>query len=245
MADKDYLGLVGCLAYLANTSRPDIVFHTSYLGQYMSKPSVACYNAALDVLSYCHKTKKAAITYGGRLRLSTEPTEPPLGHEVLESNGLVAYSDASYGSVKSHGGHMIMYGNAAVAWTSRRLKVIALSSAEAEICAGVGASKDIIFLRQLLREIGLPCKGPTPLVIDNEAMYENVRNPGVSGRTRHFELWLQFCRAQVQRGNVKVHLTPSESEYADLFTKPLPKEDVKARTTNLYKMFRDFTMNIV
>ena len=67
----------------------------------------------------------------------------------LESNhGLYCWSDASYGEERSHTGYAVIYMNAAVCWASRKLKVIALSSTEAEISAGVGACKDLKFVKR-------------------------------------------------------------------------------------------------
>ena len=62
----------------------------------------------------------------------------------------------------------------------------AQSSTEAEICAGVAATKDIKFIRQILTFLEMTPKGPTPLLIDNEGMWFNVRNSGLSGSSYCF-----------------------------------------------------------
>ena len=81
--------------------------------------------------------------------------------------------------------------------------------------------------------------GPTPVVIDNEGMWFNVRNTGVSGRTRHWELWQQFVREMYNSLKLTVHKTPTGNEKADVFTKPLPKEGAE-----LYRSTRNFMLNI-
>ena len=79
-----------------------------------------------------------------------EGTKPEIDKGTfVANNGLLCWSDASFGTVRSHGGHILMYFGAAVCWASRRLKVVCLSSREAEVVAGVGAAKDIRFMRHL------------------------------------------------------------------------------------------------
>ena len=57
MAGKDFMGLLGSLRYIVDQTRPDCAFHVSFLGQFMHNPSIVEYDAALEVLSYLHKTR--------------------------------------------------------------------------------------------------------------------------------------------------------------------------------------------
>ena len=131
-----------------------------------------------------------------------------------------------------------MYGGAAVAWASRKLRVVALSSTEAEMVAGVTACKDIIFVRNVLHFMGVMLQCPTPLLIDNEGMWFNIRNSGVSGRTRHWQIWQYFARRCYQDQIISVHKVHTFDEVADILTKALPKSNPN------YKRFRDFMMNV-
>ena len=127
---------------------------------------------------------------------------------------------------------------AAMCWASRKIKVICLSSAESEICAGVAATKDVTFVRNILTFMWCAPSGPTPLLIDNEAMWFNVRNTGVSARTRHWELWQHYVRDAYERLVISVHKVGTNDEVADLFTKPLPKD-------GKFASFRDYMLNTV
>ena len=77
-------------------------------------------------------------------------------------------------------------------------------------------------------------------MIDNEGMWFNVRNEGVSGRTRYWELWMHFVREMY----LKLVLTPmkveseDEDERADIFTKAMPKGE-----SDFFK-FRNELMNL-
>ena len=104
----------------------------------------------------------------------------------------------------------------------------------------LAATKDIIFVRNVLTFMGAKPAGPTPLVIDNEGMWFNVRNAGVSARTRHWELWQQFVREAYSKLTLTVHKTPTENEKADCLTKPLPKVDVIAG----FRAARSYMLNM-
>ena len=181
-----------------------------------------------------HKTRHLKITYGGPAKPVSARCDPPLPAE----HSLHVWSDASWGEeIKSHGGHAVMYRNAAICWTSRKIKVKALSSAEAEIVAGVVACKDTIFVRGILQFMWIEIGKPTPLIIDSEAMWNNTRNIGVSQLNRHFAEWQLFVRDCYLKLIVSVHKTGTNDEVADILTKAMPKAEEN------FKRFRSTLMN--
>ena len=117
--------------------------------------------------------------------------------------------------------------------------MIALSSTEAEISAGVGGCKDLKFVRNVLTFMWALPQRRVPLLTDNEGMWFNVRNASVSARTRHWELWQQFVRECYLRMIITIHLVSTVIEVADILTKALPKDDYR------YKKFRNILMNII
>ena len=123
MSGKDFLSLIGTLAYITNQTRPDCQFHTSWLGQFMANPTIHAYDAGLVVLSYLYKTRHLGLTYGGPVCRPEFLTDPHLDSEQFFADcGLHVGSDASHGSTRSHGGHVVMYVNAAICWSSRRIR---------------------------------------------------------------------------------------------------------------------------
>ena len=131
-----------------------------------------------------------------------------------------------------------MHMNAAINWRSRKAKVVPQSSTESETHAGVGACKDGRFVLHILKFVRAPVKGPTPLIIDNEGMWFNIRNDGVSQRTRYWELWLHLCREMYQRGLIGPHKCDTDDERADIFTKAL------VHGIGNFEFFRNDLMNI-
>jgi hypothetical protein len=102
---------------------------------------------------------------------------------VSGSNEFRCFSDSDWCTAHSTTGWCAVYGNAAVAYASRRQHSIALSSTEAEIMAASLAAAEIIFLRGLLREMGVDMTEPTVLYVDNQ---------GTTKAPRH---WPRIARA--------------------------------------------------
>ena len=131
-----------------------------------------------------------------------------------------------------------MYMGAVIGWASKKLRVVPQSSTEAETAAGVNATKDTRFAIHILNFLGAPRTAAVPLLIDNEGMWFNVRNEGVSGRTRYWELWLAFVRDMYLRLVITPLKVDTGDERADIFTKAMPKGNGD------YYKFRDDLMNV-
>ena len=67
-------------------------------------------------------------------------------------------------------------------------------------------------------------------------MWFNVRNAGVSARTCHWEMWQLFVRKAYMNKKLTIHKTPTQTEVADILTKPLPKEGASVSRTFADKM---------
>ena len=67
----------------------------------------------------------------------------------------------------------------------------------------------------------MQCHGTVPHALDNSGAYDAARNPGVSGRTKHFERWIHYVRDAFRRLKTTIHLTPDENMPADMLTKAL------------------------
>eukprot|EP00965_Chrysotila_dentata_P106601 3520988-Pleurochrysis_carterae.AAC.4 len=60
-----------------------------------------------------------------------------------------------------------MYGGAAVSYGSKRQHCVSLSSTEAEIVAASPTAAEVIYLRDLLAEMGSGEASVTPIYVDN------------------------------------------------------------------------------
>ena len=114
----------------------------------------------------------------------------------------------------------------------------ALSSAEAEYRAGTYATKEIIWLRSLLRELNRKQRKATVLKEDNFACrVKMIENPVVSGRNKHIELDMHFVRDHHQLQHIRVKKMNSEKQIADLMTKNLSRD--------LFEKHRDSLLSVV
>src|SRR6266702_3104608 len=95
MCQYPYISVVGCLMYLAVTTRPDIAYAAEFLARFNSNPGLAHWQAAKHVLRYLKGTMDYKLVY----KPSTSP-EP-----------FITYSDADHGgnpdNGKSTGGYVV------------------------------------------------------------------------------------------------------------------------------------------
>lgn len=226
IASKDYLSIVGSLLWAACMTRPDVAYHTAFLCQFMQDPSEAALEAALGVLAYLQRTKTLALTF--------HREHPELNHDqirmgfhdgsFLSNRGLHLYFDSSWNKVpKPFFGHVVLFMGGAVSWSARRMKIVPLSSAEAETACGSTACRDLQFVRFVLGELGHQLRSPFPVVTDSEATYLGTENPGATARTRHYERWLFYLRELAMHQVVRVIHTSTAQMMADIFTKAVDK----------------------
>jgi hypothetical protein len=67
-------------------------------------------------------------------------------------------------------------GGRATGWSSKLQTVVALLSTEAEYMAAVEAGKEILWMCNILSELGYPMQGPLLICIDNQSAIKHNRN---------------------------------------------------------------------
>ena len=156
--------LLGMLIFLLRT-RPDIAFAVNTLATRCASATLRDLDAIHEVILYLKCT--------AHLELSYNPTDPDLCHTV---GRLYGWADAAYAchrDGKSHSGMCLSYGlpgTGKFSSTSKKQSLVCLSSTEAELYAAVEATKDIIFCRAILAELGFHQRHPTTLYVDNTSL---------------------------------------------------------------------------
>ncbi|CAI5734626.1 unnamed protein product [Peronospora farinosa] len=205
-----YRKLVGSLLYITNATRPDISYAMSVLSQYLDQPRQMHGRAALRVLHYLMGTKSHGIKY------SKSDDKKMM---------LWAYCDANWGNDKktrrSTSGVLILLGGAAVVYKSKRQSSVALSSAEAEYMALALATQEVMWIRYLLKEMGVTCKTATTVHMDNKSAISIATNQGYTPRAKHIDLRMHFVRDHIEQGDIQLKHVPSAMQLADYLTKPL------------------------
>jgi hypothetical protein len=221
--DKElYYQAVGCLNYLACTSRPDISYATSVIASHASDPRSENWTQVKRILRYLSGTINYSLTY------SNDTTQ-------ISYRKIVAYSDASYApnnlSRKSHGAYIFMYNGGAISWSSKRQSIIALSSCEAEYVALCEAAKESEWLSNLHKEINGHSE-PTLIFEDNQSAIKLANNGMFSSRTKHIQVRFHYIRELITEKRIMVSYCPTELMVADALTKGL----AKVRFAQLRKM---------
>lgn len=114
-------------------------------------------------------------------------------------------------------------GDNLVSWSSKRQATISRSNAEAEYRGVANAVAETSWLRNLLLELSVPTCKATIIYCDNISAVYLSENPVQHQRTKHVELDIHFVREKVQVGDIRVLHIPADFQYADIFTKGLPR----------------------
>jgi len=96
------------------------------------------------------------------------------------------------------------------------------------------STQEVIFLRQLLTNLGEPLKGPTPMYEDNEGCEALTTNDITSDKTKHIVILHHFVRDLVKPKAVKIELISTSEMRADILTKnTLPTGEHKKHTDRM------------
>ena len=212
-----YQRLVGCILYLAVTTRPDIAYYVMWLGQFNANPTQAHFLLAKHVLRYLSGTRTLALCLG-----APSPRIPPSLSGYMQNVGC---SDADWASNtidrRSVSGYSFYFQGSLVSWSAVKQKSIALSSTEAEYYALAHAFKEALWLRTFLGLLRFPVPQPFPILTDNQAACSLSTSSAISARSKHIDIRHHFIRDHVQAGSFSTTWIPTEDMPADIFTKPL------------------------
>lgn len=201
-----YCELIGSLLYLANTTRPDISQAVGVLSRYRGTPTSAHMQEGLRLVRYLKGTRDYALQLGGN-------------HVTIEG-----FVDADYAGdldtrASTTGFVFRVYGGAVV-WGSKKQTATATSTVEAEFRAASHAVKEALWLRGLLEELQFDI-WKIPLYCDNTGCIQNLKNPVNSKYTKHVAVSFHHARLAVIQGQVEIKYVATQSNIADIFTKPL------------------------
>ena len=225
MKDRPYRELIGNLIYLANATRPDIAFAVSSLSSFCDNPNISHWKSAKHVLRYLRGTLDYKITY-----------------KKINSK-LEAYVDSDWaGDIndrRSCTGYVTMLAGGPISWNSRKQRSVALSTMEAEYMALSEVTKEVIYLRKLMKHIKQDKRigGPTTIYCDNQSAINLSKNNVQHSRSKHIDIRYHFTREAQQNGKIIVTYLETSRMKADMLTKSLPKtkhaENVKLLNMNI------------
>jgi hypothetical protein len=206
---KSYGGKVGALIYTTPCVRVDTCAAIGRLSRALTFPTAELEQCADDVIVFLAQTASDGVTFDGHAD----------GASVLRAD-----SDSDWAVGHSTTGWCLRLAGAVVHCSSKRQTCIAMSSTEAELIAASACAMEVVFVRRLLRDLGLAQLLPTPLYVDNSGAVELARDRKSCHRSRHVDRRYFKVRELVAAGELRVEHIDTSANVADLLTKPLPSE---------------------
>ena len=217
-----YLTLVGRLAWIANTCRPDIAFLVNMLQRASHAPTAAHMALGLKLLRYLKHTIDKGQSY-------TCPADDKIQLE--------AYYDAAFGdrgNGYSTAGYIIMINGIPVSWKTAGLHYVATSTSEAELGALNLVVDEVAFIRGLINEI-LPdaISKPVRIKCDNVTAVDMIKGEATPARNRTIATKLAKIRRYQFDHTIDVEWIPTHDNIADILTKPLPVNKFKKHANKM------------
>ncbi|XP_071653225.1 uncharacterized protein [Temnothorax longispinosus] len=215
---RPYRELVGCIMYLMLTTRPDLSTAVNYFSRFQGNATEAHWKGLKRILRYIQGTMELGLLYckGGK-------------------NPQVACSDADWGGSsdrKSTTGYLCkVFGNT-VCWTTKKQSTVALSSTEAEYVALATTATELLWLKNLLVDLGVSCEEPIKIYEDNQSTIHLLQQ-WEHKRLKHIDIKYNFIRDLKENNVIDVIYLSTKEQIADILTKALPYEQFNKLRMNL------------
>ena len=214
-----YLEMVGGLNYLSQYTRPDIMYAVSVCAQQCSKPTAGDVRRIMRLLKYIRDTVEVGLRFHpGEIKLS-------------------CYVDASYNAYKDGKGHYgysfaLGHRDGAFFAKSKKFSLTVLSSTEAEYVALCEATRESVWLRRLLCDIGFVQDGPSRVWQDNMSTIAMVNGHRQFQASKHINPKFHYTGEAVERKEIDIAHKSTDMMVADILTKALSASS-HARVGNL------------
>ncbi|GJV02452.1 putative RNA-directed DNA polymerase [Tanacetum coccineum] len=212
MSRVPYASAIGSIMYAMTCTRPDVSFALSMVSRHQQNPGEGHWTVVKNILKYLRNTKDRFLVYGGEKELR-----------------VIGYCDASWQTDKydsrSQSGWVFLLNGGAVTWRSSKQNTVADSTCESEYIAASEASKEAIWMKNFIGDLGVvpTVQDPIEIFCDNESAVALTKEPKDHGKSKHIDRKYHFVRSKVAEGHVIVKDIRSEDNPADPFTKALAK----------------------
>uniref|UniRef100_A0A2N9HBW1 Integrase catalytic domain-containing protein n=1 Tax=Fagus sylvatica TaxID=28930 RepID=A0A2N9HBW1_FAGSY len=208
MSKVPYASAVGCLMYAMVCTRPDLAHAVSTVSRYMANPGREHWNAVKWIFRYLKGTAEHGILF------SRQPG----------TNSVVGYVDADYaGEVddrRSTTGYVFTLSGRPICWKSTLQSIVAMSTTEAEYMAVAEATKEALWLKGLVKELGLN-QGGVQMHCDSQSAIYLAKNQVYHARTKHIDVKFHKIRELIVTGDIVLEKVHTSENAADMLTKPV------------------------
>ena len=205
--------------WLANMTMPFVAYAASQLARFLTNPGPSHYAAAVRLLLY--------LRSAGDLPLRFTPDT---------SRGLETFVDSSWATRFSCSGCMIFYHGCLFHWFSKMQRSITLSSAEAEYFGAMLCARDLIWVRELIIDLGINISGPSVIRSDSKSAVGMAIDPVAFKKTKHILRAAEFLRDLVARDVIRLEHVPGVIMLAELLTKAV----ARAMYVELMRLLSEF-----
>ncbi|KAG9453509.1 hypothetical protein H6P81_006413 [Aristolochia fimbriata] len=216
MKTVPYASAIGSLMYAMVSTRPDIAHAVGVVSRFMKNPGKEHWEAVKWIFRYLKGTSDYCLCFGGN---------------NIDVKGFV---DSDHAGDRDNGrstsGYVFTVGGTAVSWVSKLQKVVALSSTEAEYVAATEASKEYIWLKSLMNELGFD-NADYRLYNDSQSAIHLAKNSAFYSRTKHIHLRYHFIRTLLEEGQLKLEKIDGKKNPADMLTKPVEGQKLSLCST--------------
>ena len=231
---RSYRQCIGKLLYIANFTGPELSIAASLLSRHIKNPPQEALNVMKRIGRYLLHRKTFPYIIRANTGNNLNSDEPFVGTRTL-TDCLAGASDATYNTFPdgtfSYGFVIQVLGNT-VAYKSKKATLQGLSTFECETIALSECTRELLYFRNMLEELGFQQKLPTVLHGDNAAAILHAKDKKLTERSKHLRLRHWHCRTCTANGWIQPTHMSGKSLVADALTKPLKKCDfVKHRHT--------------
>lgn len=174
---RDWLG------NLSTCHSPNLILplQLEWLSQFMHVPQTPYLEATYRILRYLKSVSRLGLlfTSHGYMRVAV-CTDMDWAGSITDRRSTVGYCS--------------LVGENLVTWRSKKHSIVARSSAEAEYRSMENGVCEMIWLSQLLQELGLSTPKPMSLYCDNKAAINIAHNLVQHDRIKHIEVDRHFIR---------------------------------------------------
>uniref|UniRef100_A0A2N9HJ44 Integrase catalytic domain-containing protein n=1 Tax=Fagus sylvatica TaxID=28930 RepID=A0A2N9HJ44_FAGSY len=208
MSKVPYASAVGCLMYAMVCTRPDLTHAVSTVNRYMANPGREHWNAVKWIFRYLKGTAEYGILF------SRQPG----------TNSVVGYMDADYaGEVddrRSTTVYVFTLSGGPICWKSTLQSIVAMSTTEAEYMAVAEAAKEALWLKGLVKELGLNQDG-VQMHCDSQSAIYLAKNQVYHARMKHIDVRFHKIRELIVTGDIVLEKVHTSENAADMLTKPV------------------------
>ncbi|GKE42404.1 ribonuclease H-like domain-containing protein [Tanacetum coccineum] len=148
-----------------------------------------------------------------------------------ENLKLRAYADSDWARCpatrKSVSGYYVFLGDSLVTWKSKKQSTLSRSSTEAKYRSMASATCEVIWLSNLLGDMGVKDLSLVVMYCDNSSALQIAANLMFHEKSKHFEIDVHLVREKVVSGVIKTKKIRTSQQIADVLTKALDIEQHK------------------